>query len=156
ELFHSYLSTQTPQTESPAIPEAGPPPAETPFPLPKDFYTSPFADRPSQLGDALLARAEAVALARLAALEETHAPLAIGIFGDWGAGKSSFMETVESIVDGLQGHQPYCDRIVQIRFNAWHYIETNLWASLVSHIFTELDGQLRAAMGETVDTLYVG
>ncbi|MGO8264267.1 hypothetical protein ACC763_39860, partial [Rhizobium ruizarguesonis] len=29
--------------------------------------------------------------------------------------------------------------IVQIRLNAWHYVETNLWASLVDNIFTELD-----------------
>ena len=32
---------------------------------------------------------------------------------------------------------------MQIRFNAWHYIESNLWASLVEYIFNELDGWLR-------------
>src|SRR5262249_36483259 len=36
------------------------------------------------------------------------------------------------------------NEIVQIRFNAWHYIETNLWASLVEYIFTELDRWLLA------------
>ena len=30
------------------------------------------------------------------------------------------------------------EKVVQIRFNAWHYAETNLWASLVGHIFQEL------------------
>jgi hypothetical protein len=123
----------------------------------RDFYTSPFADRPSRLSDALKARAEATALARLIALKETQAPLAIGIFGDWGAGKSSFMETIEDIVGTqLQGRQNYCEKIVQIRFNAWHYIETNLWASLVSHIFTELDRALRKEIGEPIDALYGG
>lgn len=33
--------------------------------------------------------------------------------------------------------------VVQIRFNAWHYIETNLWASLVDQILTGLDSWLR-------------
>jgi hypothetical protein len=33
--------------------------------------------------------------------------------------------------------------IVQIKFNAWHYIETNLWASLVDYIFSELDRSLQ-------------
>src|SRR5437667_8581703 len=29
-------------------------------------------------------------------------------------------------------------RIVQIEFNAWHYSEGNLWASMVEHIFQNL------------------
>jgi len=29
-------------------------------------------------------------------------------------------------------------RIVQIDFNAWHYVEANLWASLVEHLFRNL------------------
>src|SRR3712207_7125212 len=32
----------------------------------------------------------------------------------------------------------YYKRIVQIEFNAWHYSEGNLWASLVQHIFENL------------------
>lgn len=32
----------------------------------------------------------------------------------------------------------YYKNIVQIEFNAWHYIEGNLWASLVDHIFANL------------------
>ena len=30
----------------------------------------------------------------------------------------------------------------QIEFNAWHYVDANLWASLVTHIFSELSFQL--------------
>lgn len=33
----------------------------------------------------------------------------------------------------------FCQNVVQIRFNAWHYAEENLWASLVDHIFTSLN-----------------
>src|SRR5438034_5650136 len=32
----------------------------------------------------------------------------------------------------------YYSRVVQIEFNAWHYMEANLWASLVDHIFRNL------------------
>jgi hypothetical protein len=32
----------------------------------------------------------------------------------------------------------YYKNIVQIEFNAWHYIEGNLWASLLDHIFANL------------------
>src|SRR5262249_50661176 len=36
------------------------------------------------------------------------------------------------------GKTPYCSEIVQIHFNAWHYLDANLWASLVSEIFNRL------------------
>ena len=32
----------------------------------------------------------------------------------------------------------FCKNIVQIPFNAWHYMDANLWASLVTHIFDKL------------------
>jgi KAP family P-loop domain len=122
-----------------------------PNPSARDVYASLDNDKSVDRGDALRARAEAGALARIAALEDTAAPLAIGVFGDWGAGKTSFMDTIRKVIkDELETHAPYCERIVQINFNAWHFIETNLWASLVSHIFTELDRELRPAIGEAL------
>lgn len=33
----------------------------------------------------------------------------------------------------------YCRNIAQIEFNAWHYIDTNLWASLVTNILNDLN-----------------
>jgi hypothetical protein len=38
-------------------------------------------------------------------------------------------------------------KIVQIEFNAWHYVEANLWASLIDHIFKNL----RLTTGETAE-----
>jgi hypothetical protein len=32
----------------------------------------------------------------------------------------------------------FCSKIVSIEFNAWHYADTNLWASLVSYILEQL------------------
>lgn len=52
---------------------------------------------------------------------------------------------VESIKrdEAHKNSQLFYTDIVQVRFNAWHYIETNLWASLVEYIFSELDRWLR-------------
>ena len=37
--------------------------------------------------------------------------------------------------------------IVQVEFNAWHYMETNIWASLVEVIFRQLDAAVRGQAG---------
>jgi hypothetical protein len=72
-------------------------------------------------------------------------PLAIGLFGKWGAGKSFFMRSMESRASEisekakLNGSTRFCRNIVQIRFNAWHYADSSLWASLVTCIFEELN-----------------
>ena len=69
-------------------------------------------------------------------------PVSIGLFGEWGSGKSYFMELVKQRVDQLRtdpaGTATYCSQIVQISFNAWNYADTNLWASLASEFFTQL------------------
>ncbi|MEP7023525.1 MAG: P-loop NTPase fold protein, partial [Actinomycetota bacterium] len=32
----------------------------------------------------------------------------------------------------------FCQQVRQVRFNAWHYVDTNLWASLAATLFDEL------------------
>jgi hypothetical protein len=88
------------------------------------------------------------ALASLVAAYQVEPPLSIGLFGDWGSGKSHFMRQMRKRVELLsrlsresgkpQNKLGYYKNIVQIEFNAWHYIEGNLWASLVDHIFANL------------------
>jgi hypothetical protein len=55
------------------------------------------------------------------------------------------MERMRKRVKKLQGQPEFCRQIVQIEFNAWHYLDSNLWASLVTHIFDELAGHMNAA-----------
>lgn len=112
------------------------------------------------LDDQLGASAEAQAFARAAAARSFEPPLAFGIFGDWGSGKSYFMRLIHAYVDDIAngrsvdaGTGEFLSDIVQIRFNAWHYVDQNLWASLVDHIFTEIDGWVRARNEETQDPL---
>ncbi len=96
--------------------------------------------------------------ALLLAAKDIKPPLAIALFGKWGSGKSFFMEQLSIRVDELASHQTFlepdkdkrtqeelanehvfCKGIVQIKFNAWSYLDANLWAGLVSSIFEKLD-----------------
>jgi hypothetical protein len=97
------------------------------------------ADTPDA-DDLLDVEGEAKAFARYVAKQELDTPLAIGLFGDWGSGKSFFMHRMQRFVSELAGNgAPWCDHIVQVEFNAWHYIEGNLWASLVEHMLGALE-----------------
>lgn len=117
--------------------------------------------------DSLGAKREAEAFAGLAVSAEFVPPLAVGVFGDWGSGKSFFMRLVYERVKELsdQGKLPaqpahagggaeLLADVVQIRFNAWHYLDTNLWASLVDHIFSELDKATASMPPEAADKLF--
>ncbi|WP_031237843.1 P-loop NTPase fold protein [Mesorhizobium sp. LNJC405B00] len=116
------------------------------------------------LDDKLNVEDEARAFARVAAARQILPPLAFGVFGDWGSGKTFFMRLIHRHVAALANQTSdragkgngFHRQIVQIRFNAWHYAETNLWASLVDSIFGELDAWLRAKSpggGDTKSTL---
>lgn len=128
------------------------------------------ADRATTSGsDPLGIQADVTAFARLICLEEAKPPLSIGIFGEWGSGKSSFMERLQLEITDLTrkerearekarktaeaapvGAAPaagapmqpaaprFIENAVQIRFNAWHYADANLWASLTAEFFDQL------------------
>lgn len=108
--------------------------------LPKLNNDQPWA---GEARDHLEITNDALAIANVAAASSTSLPLAFGIFGDWGAGKTFFMrlihQQIAQVVHSTGSNDGFEHAIVQIQFNAWHYAETNLWASLVGHIFDELD-----------------
>ncbi len=86
--------------------------------------------------------AEVDAFAYLIASRTLTPPLAIGLFGDWGSGKSYFLRSVQRRIDQLVSTEvaqpPFYRKIAQIEFNAWQYVEGNLWASLLEHLFRNL------------------
>jgi len=81
------------------------------------------------------------------AAKDVKPPISLGLFGDWGSGKSFFMRKMEARFNELKvvasnGDSAFCSNIVQLWFNAWHYMDTNLWASLATEIFDELAQEL--------------
>jgi hypothetical protein len=89
---------------------------------------------------------EVRALAYVVASVKAAPPLAIGLFGEWGSGKTFFMKhlrrRIEKLSAGARAQEPKSRAchgyIAQIEFNAWHYQEGDLWASLVDHILRNL------------------
>ncbi|NPD28199.1 P-loop NTPase fold protein, partial [Corallococcus exiguus] len=98
---------------------------------------------------------EVQALVSVIAASDVKPPLSLGLFGDWGSGKSFFMRRLEKAIDAVAAKAApgYCEKIVQIRFNAWSYIDTaNLWASLTSEIFEQLAQSISGHDAVTIAT----
>jgi hypothetical protein len=96
--------------------------------------------------DRLNVSRHARAFATVITAQKVNPPFSIGIFGDWGSGKSFFMrlmmehtKALTSFEDvGQDGNRLFCRRVEPIIFNAWHYAETELLASLVQTILMGL------------------
>jgi septal ring factor EnvC (AmiA/AmiB activator) len=105
------------------------------------------SDSTEKVADDLDIRLEVQTLCSVLLAREVTPPLSIGLFGDWGSGKTFFMERMREEIARItaeaaagEGAKAFHTRVVQITFNAWHYIDANLWASLVSHILEQLVG----------------
>ncbi|BEV03341.1 P-loop NTPase fold protein [Chryseobacterium gambrini] len=80
------------------------------------------------------------AFAKVIAAKNFEPPLAISLFGKWGSGKSFFMKKLKTKISELSKiNSTYCEGVAQIHFNAWSYMDSNLWASIVTRIFEELN-----------------
>jgi hypothetical protein len=93
---------------------------------------------------------DVLAFARIMASKTILPPFAIALFGKWGSGKSFFMGQLQERVaqfSELGKDSPFCSGIAQVHFNAWSYLDANLWASIVTKIFEGLsdyiDGNAR-------------
>lgn len=114
----------------------------------------PDLGRPLALTDDCLdVRRYALALAATAVARETQPPLAIGVFGDWGAGKSHFMGLMElemrALADGSDAR--FHRHVLPVWFNAWHYADANLWASLMQTLLEAVDAHVNAGSGRSAD-----
>ncbi len=106
------------------------------------------ADRPDG-ADYLDIDNDVDAFASLIAARSVEPPLSIGLFGEWGSGKTFFMRRLRDRVaeitawardsGALQKDLAIYKRVAQIEFNAWHYSVGDLWAGLVEHLFTNLE-----------------
>ena len=89
-------------------------------------------------------------LCSVLAAENLEPPLALGLFGPWGSGKSFFMrqmqrriqELADRSLDAVADAQAtyYCTHIRQVDFNAWLYSDSDLWPSLAAEVFRGVAG----------------
>jgi hypothetical protein len=120
-----------------------------------------FAPDVSSPVDQLGLEAEVFAFADLILARDVVPPLALGVFGPWGSGKTTFMsllrQRLEVLARAVRDAPPndrlkaYCEDVIHIDFNAWHYTEANLWASLVTRIFERLTVWLDAQAKQGID-----
>jgi hypothetical protein len=101
------------------------------------------SDEPSAL-DHIGFEADVEALSSVLIAEKVIPPISVGLFGEWGTGKSTFMRLMRDQIRMFQKEwvdrddSPFCSSVKQITFNAWNYSDANLWASLVTKIFDGL------------------
>ena len=102
-------------------------------------YRSDIAATTDQLG----VNSDVANLCQVVMAKQWKPPLSIGLFGDWGSGKTSFINLMQHMIkataDRARGTKDsaFVSNVIQIEFNAWHYLDANLWANLVVRI---LDG----------------
>ncbi|HYR07474.1 MAG TPA: P-loop NTPase fold protein [Longimicrobium sp.] len=119
-------------------------------------YIDPEDER--ETADHLNVDPDVQALARLLCSTAVEPPLSVGLFADWGTGKSTFMQRLKRSIGELSARAEAAERrgvktayrsgVVSIWFNAWHYMDANLWASLVTRIFERLAEHLSGNAGE--------
>ncbi len=86
------------------------------------------------------------AFAKVMTAKNFTPPLAVALFGKWGSGKSFFMRKLKDRINeltGIKSHKFYCSGVAQIHFNAWSYMDANLWASIVTRIFEGLNEYIK-------------
>jgi hypothetical protein len=119
-------------------------------------YVPGFAGETTSGIDQLGITHDARALAALLAAKSLDPPLAVGLYGEWGTGKTFFMRTLEAEIAALDSLS-CCRNVASVWFNAWHYAEGNLWASLVHHIFLSLhqeDSAQEKALSAALDKIH--
>jgi WD40 repeat protein len=96
------------------------------------------SDEPARL-DTVGNSVDVRTLAELIAARQTVTPSAIALLGAYGAGKSSTILQVKNYVHEIV-HSPeqnsafWLRKVAQIRFNAWHYSDKDLWTGLMNQI----------------------
>ncbi|MFD1047783.1 P-loop NTPase fold protein, partial [Kibdelosporangium lantanae] len=98
------------------------------------------ADHPDQVVDLVGIGPEIDAFAHVMTSRRLVPPLAVGLFGAWGSGKSYFLRSLQSRIAEISAARlpSFHQAVVQVEFNAWQYVGGDLWASLVEHLFRNL------------------
>jgi hypothetical protein len=109
-------------------------------------YASDLVDPSLPAEDLLGIEPEVDALAALITQREVEPPLAIGLFGDWGSGKSFFMRLLRQRIGELSAASrdvaadatAFCGKVDQVTYDAWHHADADLSSSLVGETMNAL------------------
>lgn len=85
--------------------------------------------------DALDLKGQAKIFAQVIVSKSLSPPLAIGLFGEWGSGKSYFMDLIFRAAKDESKKPGNWPGLCQVQFNAWHYMDADLWAGMAGRIF---------------------
>ncbi len=122
---------------------AGPEPTPPPKKQVNNFLLPLLASEGNHQGtdDKLEFEYDIQSLATVISLKDVKPPLAIGLFGNWGTGKSFFMDKLSQKIQqySKSKNEGFVKNVVQVKFNSWHYSDSNLWASLITEIFDSLN-----------------
>lgn len=132
-------------------------------PAPSQQRAGYASDRVRAGGDVFGTSADARALTDLILLEAAEPPLAIGVFGSWGSGKSTLIAELKQEIDrqielaparedaGASGDAGLArvTGVMQLEFNAWTFADSeNLWASLTAELFDQIAAGGSGAQGD--------
>lgn len=102
--------------------------------------------------DRLSVESEVNALADAIALNQMTPPIVVGVLGGWGTGKSFILHLLKERLREIRCWDltekatreafPYVGHPYLIKFDAWTYAKSDLWASLMQRILLDLDRQL--------------
>jgi uncharacterized caspase-like protein len=122
--------------------------------------SQPVFNDKAQGEDQLGIKEEVEALAETLLLRDVEPPVAVGIMGGWGSGKSFVMYLIHQYIQSIRAKKikkgwldegqtsdpkvpAFVGHVYQIHFNAWTYAKSNLWASLMDTIFSCLNRQMQ-------------
>jgi hypothetical protein len=81
---------------------------------------------------------EASALATQLAAKGLEPPLTLGLFGEWGSGKSFFLHLLQEQVRKRAGVANAVRGVLQVTVNAWHNSHANAWSSILFRVLESL------------------
>lgn len=132
-----------------------------------DYLADSRVALPTLVDDPLGAVRDAAAMAELICLEAASPPLAVGLFGNWGSGKTTFMQIMQREIDSIAAdaatrrHKgddlPFVENVVHVWFNAWTFADKgNLWASIAMELFRQLSVGGWSGREKAVTTQWLG
>ncbi|RZK35772.1 MAG: hypothetical protein EOO61_11400, partial [Hymenobacter sp.] len=147
-FLRKLFQAKPPRSSSPEIPPPSPPPAPPILDFSADDNAYFHADKHVSTAkeDEFDRYPFAAKLAGLIASHQSPYGLVISVYGQWGEGKSSFLDFIETATTLLSNQQPERFKTTIIKFNPWRFSTED---QLLMSFFSELWAALCA--GRTVD-----